>query len=217
MTLTSRAYKYFNAHKEESIPILISFATDRPHRIWVAIGAFSQIRDDRVLYFLIDLLRLASQKEDRNPETYELRSSERSLIRILGDYGDTRAVSILRQTYEDDQKAVEEALCKLGEIGIPNFLEKHIGSPEEILKIAYSNEYVNPVFSAKFYDWIIKNLSDNKEMVFRSHVGKVTDFINLESWEAVLKECDVIKISFPDQIHRVFHLALAILATVWAR
>jgi HEAT repeat protein len=195
-----KVYKYFIAHKEESIPLLINFATTRRQRLFVAIRALSEIKDDRVLYFLIDLLTQSLQRENNDVESYYLRSSSSELIRALGNYGDNQAVPVIKGASESDQSIAEEALCKLGEISIDRWFELNSRSKDKILNLALSNERANPAFSIRIFDWITKNFPDDEDAIYQSHVGKVTAFLSLEDYESVLKECEFIKISYPDRM-----------------
>ncbi|MDQ3635890.1 MAG: hypothetical protein M3405_15505 [Acidobacteriota bacterium] len=191
-----RAYKYFTSHPEESIPILISFTITNEQRAFISIRALSKIKDERVSNFLI---LLVSNELQNNPN-----SLISGTIAILGNYGDKSAIPVIKESLSrlnnNSRDVDEEALCKLGEISIDELFELRSKSKDKMLSIALSNEWVNPQFSIKMYDWIIEKIPKDKEMIYNSQKGKVSALYNLGKYELVLEKCEIIRNSFPEKI-----------------
>lgn len=201
-----RAYNYFTTHPEESIPVLIGFALDNRQRHFVAVRALSKIKDERVITFLIDLVseELHSDGKNAGSQFYDSESLIDDVINTLGDYGDARAIAIIKESSARLNNSHREpddlALCKLGALSLDEIFELRLKSKDEMLKIASSNEYSNPNFAIKVYDWLTAKFSQEKEMVYQSHRGKIIAYLNLGNYEAVLKECDFIKVKFPERV-----------------
>ena len=200
-----KAFRYFKNHPDESIPVLIDFITNHKERPYDTLGALANIRDERVITFLIKL----SYEELNYVYDGDVRSYFNSkelvghLIQVLGDYGDKRAIPIIEESlgreHNQHRDRDLEALCELGKISIPELFDQHLGSSaKEIHSLASRNEYANPKFSVEVYDWIIDHFPQRRALLKDCHVGKVMALCNLKEYSLALAECEFLKWNIDD-------------------
>lgn len=201
-----RAYRYFSAHPDESIPLLIDFTLTRKQRYRVGVMALSKIKDERSINFLIQLaddelhqrVNPVSKLSPYNRNhPYDSESLIKLLIRVFGDYGDGRAVPIIQESLgrlnNPHRDGDREALCKLGNISVDEFGTSHSESVEGVYRIASWNLSTNPAFSIQLYDWIIHCFSQMPNLVAKCHADKVVAFYRMQEYALALNECEAVR------------------------
>lgn len=193
-----KAFRYFESHPDESIPVLIEFTLKNKHRHHVSVAALSRLKDERVITFLI---KLTYDELLIRPDPYGHSEEVVShLIRVFGNYGDKRAIPLIEESLSrlNNQHRDEdwEALCKLGRINISELFERHSKSAAKIYAIASSNVYGNPKFSVEVFDWIIDHFPHSRALLEKCHSEKAMALYNAQEYALALTECEFLKQNF---------------------
>jgi HEAT repeat protein len=204
------AVEYLAAHPNESIPRLFRIV-ERQEPGWIyAATAIARSKDDRALPFLTHLLadNFFLKEVDGTRMIFGLGTKNGCLMlpnmfgsvlaEALGDLGDPRAISTLREAVVQGDTRVRRsayaALYKLGGVSLDDLFslggETQVDLWDVVEEIGLRAMESDPHFAISVFDRIIARFSDDPHRVAGAHLSKMNIFEYAKDYDAALREAD---------------------------
>jgi hypothetical protein len=215
---SSQAQRYLAERPAESVPLLLPLVREKKDGWIAAYYTLGQTKDERVVPFLVDLLKANYYLKDADGKRLVFgygsphgcmvmpNSYGAAIVKALGQQKDRRALPVLREACEQGDDEVKRAAYKarydLHDVGLDDLFDlqrkyPRLGILNEIASIGSSAIHSDTQFALKVFNRVILETQKGSWEAQAAHLSNVQCYSLLRQYDQALAECDEV-LKYPE-------------------